>query len=750
MQFSDINNSIKYCLDVILKEAREEDRLVKQVIYTMLSAYTNNPLNLAINAPSGEGKTYVLQKVGDTFPKEDVMFLAGMTDKALFHSKGDLVVKNNDNEKYETLEDKVAKIDSDIQDKECEIPITKDKNVKQGLRSMISSWKKERKELIKESKKLIDLSHKVLVFLDSPRVELFNALMPLLSHDKYEVEYQFVDTYNGIKTKSNILRGWPAVIFAQAIDYSHYQRYPEIQRRFIITNPKMTTQKYEQAVDLISDKYGLPDFAYQAKIISDSDKERVREIILEIKQNMLAISDRVEPGKNNVIIPFNETISNLLPKDKAFDMTTANRFFGFLSLLPLINIDKRPRLLLRKKGSPVLQTIPFALFEDLQEATFLMEYADGVRPYILEWYYDIFLKAYDAKTEPDSKVNGKDQIVTEKRIALTTEKLVETTKEVYKQNYTTKKILETYINPLINQGYIDKTESDLDRRANIYYPVIISKNRKLLDFSDSNNFSQERKITITDSTLYPSKQYLISKIQQVLRYSAYKNLLIIIQNHEGKDITVEDLVDQYYNNPEKFFQLDNKSNKSTPEDSSLGESIIPTTIEESKSEIKTGLQQEQQSSSSSTSQLSEQGSEEKHENNFVKQHLSEDYLENVENASELQENTASNEKYIETRHSLLKKLFDPGKTNNLIYSNRVEPQDNELQQPSIPTTIASSVDQISPISSPQLQEQQRKPFNCFYCSQAYSSDKERVKHIDYEHPGKLYYPMPEDFEKRLL
>ena len=30
-----------------------------------------------------------------------------------------------------------------------------------------------------------------------------------------------------------------------------------------------------------------------------------------------------------------------------------------------------------------------------------------------------------------------------------------------------------------------------------------------------------------------------------------------------------------------------------------------------------------------------------------------------------------------------------------------------------------------------------------------SSDKELVKHIDSEHPGKLYYSTPEDFEMRL-
>src|SRR4051812_31254505 len=86
-----IEDKIKYCIDVILKEAKLEDRLVKQILYTMLSGYTNNPQNLAINSPSGEGKNYVLRKVAENFPREDTMFLAGMTDKALFHRTGELV-----------------------------------------------------------------------------------------------------------------------------------------------------------------------------------------------------------------------------------------------------------------------------------------------------------------------------------------------------------------------------------------------------------------------------------------------------------------------------------------------------------------------------------------------------------------------------------------------------------------------------------------------------------------------------------
>lgn len=437
----------------------------------MLSAYTNNPINLAINSPSGEGKTYVLQKVGELFPKQDAMFLAGMTEKALFHRSGMLVVKNEAGE-YQSIEDRLEEIDSEIEDKDYERTGTKDRNLKQGLQSQIDDLKKEKKDLLKDAKKLIDLSHKILVFLDSPRPELFNALMPLLSHDRYEVEYEFVDTNNGIKTKSNILRGWPAVIFAQAIDYSHYQRYPEIQRRFIITNPKMETTKYAAAVDLICEKFGLPDFAYQSKIVSDSDKEKACEIIKGIKERITDICSNVLPGKNNVVIPFYESLKKSLSKQKAFDMTVANRFLGFLSLLPIINAYKRPTLVVSNKGELTVQTIPFALFEDLKESIDLMQYANGVRPYILEWYNEVFLAAYNSKIDVDSKINSKGEEATEKIRALTSRELIDKTYELRNKKLSTKQILQNYITPLLNENYIDSIDSELDKRSHIYFPVL--------------------------------------------------------------------------------------------------------------------------------------------------------------------------------------------------------------------------------------------------------------------------------------
>jgi hypothetical protein len=127
-----IDNPIQFCFDTILKEAKLEDRLVRQIFYTMLSAYTNNPLNLAINSPSGEGKNYVLRKVAENFPKEDVMFLTAMSEKALFHRQGTLVIKNDAGE-YEPIENRLEQIDSEIDDKEYEMKSNIQKNDQKAL-----------------------------------------------------------------------------------------------------------------------------------------------------------------------------------------------------------------------------------------------------------------------------------------------------------------------------------------------------------------------------------------------------------------------------------------------------------------------------------------------------------------------------------------------------------------------------------------------------------------------------------------
>ena len=60
-----------------------------------------------------------------------------------------------------------------------------------------------------------------------------------------------------------------------------------------------------------------------------------------------------------------------------------------------------------------------------------MEYANGVRPYVLEWYYKVFQPTYNAKTTVNTKVRTykkEEQILYESRIAVTNNELVAATK----------------------------------------------------------------------------------------------------------------------------------------------------------------------------------------------------------------------------------------------------------------------------------------------------------------------------------
>jgi hypothetical protein len=317
----------------------------------------------------------------------------------------------------------------------------------------------------------------------------------------------------------------------------------------------MSSEKYSNAINLIGDKYGLPDFAYQEEIVNDDEKEKTRSIILGLKDKISACV-RLSPNKNNVMIPFYEAITAALPHEKASDMTVANRLFSAISVSAIINIDNRPRYLLRKEGDHIMQTIPFATFDDLSESMLFVEDADGLRHYIREWYFDVFLECFNSKKEPDSKIDCKGRTITEKIVAVTTEELVDKTYEKQLKKFTKQQILENYVYPLSNHGYIDKADSDIDRRCKIYYPVIPIKNNKLFDSEQTNNFSQEICIPVRNTTLFPNKEYLISRIQHILKYSSGKECYVVkkIVSPDNQEISIESLVERYYPTPQAYFQ----------------------------------------------------------------------------------------------------------------------------------------------------------------------------------------------------
>jgi hypothetical protein len=124
-----------------------------------------------------------------------------------------------------------------------------------------------------------------------------------------------------------------------------------------------------------------------------------------------------------------------------------------------------------------------------------------------------------------------------------------------------KQILENYIYPLLNCNLISSGDSQIDHRAKIYYPVKEKKNNNLFENMQKNKLSQNYKIILHSSTIYPSQDYIISEIEATMKYSSeYKSF--ILEDEDGAKQSVEEIVNRYYANPHEFFTLEENISKS--------------------------------------------------------------------------------------------------------------------------------------------------------------------------------------------
>jgi hypothetical protein len=69
----------EFTIDTIKKPVKQEDRLIRQIIYTGLSKDSLSPINLAVLAPTSEGKTYAVVESVKYFPGRDVWMIGYMT-----------------------------------------------------------------------------------------------------------------------------------------------------------------------------------------------------------------------------------------------------------------------------------------------------------------------------------------------------------------------------------------------------------------------------------------------------------------------------------------------------------------------------------------------------------------------------------------------------------------------------------------------------------------------------------------------
>jgi len=209
-EFIQVNNDIDILEELVKfhkKEIKEEDSNTRKLILYGLSAFTTNPINSRIFALSSEGKTYLVNKVSATFPKESLIILSSASAQSFKYSHGTEVIEE-ENGDLVPIEEKISPLEDALEN-------TSGKEKK--------SLEKQIAQLHQEAWYVIDFHNKWLIFLDSQNTALWEALKTLLSHDSEKQKHQVTNKVNGRNTQERmIFLGSPAVTYCSAKDESNF------------------------------------------------------------------------------------------------------------------------------------------------------------------------------------------------------------------------------------------------------------------------------------------------------------------------------------------------------------------------------------------------------------------------------------------------------------------------------------------------------------------------------------------------
>jgi hypothetical protein len=433
-------NLIDYALADLDTRVKKDKPVKLSVLFTGLSSFLHDPLNLFLKGESGVGKTYNVTETLKYFPEDSIWFLGGMSRKSLVHSHGITMDKNGE------------QIDLDYRPTK---PSKKDFDSEESFNKAVQNYQeqvRDRREEMRDSYTLVDLSHKILVFLESPDFETFQTLRPILSHDKEQIQYQFVDkTGKGqLQTRKVVLKGWPATIFLTT-DVKYIE---ELATRSFTATPENSELKILEANVLTNMKASLP-WQY-------NEQTQAFKIISQLIQRLQI---QASESKVDVVIPF-LNLFELFPKEISRDMRDFQHFTQFLKTITLLHYFQRPYM---KHGESKLL---IATLEDVKRA--------------LDVYHEIF----------ETTRTG-----TEKRILDLYHQLVKTKDMWYLKNLTCeynktakRKLSEDSLRGMLQRldqiGYVNIQKNDEgDKRLNVYVPLV--KGEEKAETCRKNSFQQD-------------------------------------------------------------------------------------------------------------------------------------------------------------------------------------------------------------------------------------------------------------------
>jgi hypothetical protein len=310
----------------------EDNKLVS--FMCMLSAFTDSSqFNISFNAPSSTGKSYIPIEISKIFPDEDVIELGYCSPTSFFHDVGG----------YD-----------------------KDKNIY-----------------------IINLSRKIIVFLDQPHNQLLERLRPILSHDKKEIQFKTTDKSqkSGLRTKNVLVKGYPSVIFCSA-----GLRIDEQEgTRFILLSPETSQGKIKDAI--------------LEKIKKDSDNKSYKQW-LDSDPSRALLKERIEAIRNENIGDIKIIHTDLIEKQffngkkvlKPRHQRDIGRLISLVKGFALLNVWFRER-----EGNDII-----ANKIDIKEACSLWDKISecqehNLPPFVYDIYKEVIVSAFEEKNKSNSK-----------------------------------------------------------------------------------------------------------------------------------------------------------------------------------------------------------------------------------------------------------------------------------------------------------------------------------------------------------
>jgi hypothetical protein len=72
---------------------------------------------------------------------------------------------------------------------------------------------------------------------------------------------------------------------------------------------------------------------------------------------------------------------------------------------------------------------------------------------------------------------------------------------------------------------------------------------------EKNNFSQEINKIVVNSARFPNQVLILAVLEPILKYYSTEGYIIKIKNSKDEEISLKELVEQYFGNPEYYFEV---------------------------------------------------------------------------------------------------------------------------------------------------------------------------------------------------